>query len=80
MSFATRANGGSVTERMRITSSGNVEIATGSIKTGEPDTGYGRAAFKIGSRQTGEATSSGGYIPVSIDGTVYFINLYTSTP
>jgi hypothetical protein len=51
-----------------------------SIKTGEPDTGYGRAAFKIGSRQTGEANTSGGYIPISIDGTVYFINLYTSTP
>jgi hypothetical protein len=27
------------TERMRITSGGNVEINTGSIKTGEPDTG-----------------------------------------
>jgi len=67
-------------ERMRITSSGNVEINTGSIKTGEPDTGYGRAAFKIGTRQSGTATDSGGYIPISIDGTVYFINLYTSTP
>jgi len=67
-------------ERMRITSGGNVEIATGSIKTGEPDTGYGRAAFKIGTRQSGTATDSGGYIPISIDGTVYFINLYTSTP
>ncbi len=65
---------------MRITSSGNVEINTGSIKTGEPDTGYGRAAFKIGTRQSGTATDSGGYIPISIDGTVYFINLYTSTP
>jgi hypothetical protein len=65
---------------MRITSGGNVEINTGSIKTGEPDTGYGRAAFKIGSRQSGSATGTGGYIPISIDGTVYFINLFTSTP
>ncbi len=67
-------------ERIKITSGGNVEINTGSIKTGEPDTGYGRAAFKIGTRQSGTATDSGGYIPISIDGTVYFINLYTSTP
>jgi hypothetical protein len=68
------------TERMRITSGGNVEINTGSIKTGEPDTGYGRAAVKIGPRNTGQAYSSGGHIPVSIDGTVYFINLYTLIP
>jgi hypothetical protein len=70
----------SYAERLRITSGGNVEIATGSIKTGEPDTGYGRAAFKIGTRQSGTAFDAGGYIPVSIDGTVYFINLFTSTP
>jgi hypothetical protein len=67
-------------ERMRITSGGNIEINTGSIKTGEPDTGYGRAAFKIGSRQSGAAFGVGGYIPISIDGTVYYINLNTSTP
>jgi hypothetical protein len=75
MAFQTNGS-----ERMRITSGGNVEINTGSIKTGEPDTGYGRAAFKIGSRQSGSATGTGGYIPISIDGTVYFINLFTSTP
>ena len=68
------------TTNLTITSGGNVEIATGSIKTGEPDTGYGRAAFKIGTRQSGTAFDAGGYIPVSIDGTVYFINLFTSTP
>ena len=68
------------TERMRITSGGNVEINTGSIKTGEPDTGWGRAAIKIGQRQSGEAFSSGGYLPVNVDGTVYYINLYSSTP
>jgi len=65
---------------MSLSNAGNLEINTGSIKTGEPDTGYGRAAFKIGTRQSGTATDSGGYIPISIDGTVYFINLYTSTP
>jgi hypothetical protein len=71
---------GAQNEAMRITSGGNVEIATGSIKTGEPDTGWGRAAIKIGARQSGEAFSSGGYLPVNVDGTVYYINLYSSTP
>jgi hypothetical protein len=80
IAFHTHEGAVSSGERMRITSGGNVEINTGSIKTGEPDTGYGRAAFKIGTRQSGTATDSGGYIPISIDGTVYFINLYTSTP
>jgi hypothetical protein len=67
-------------ERMRITSGGNVEINTGSIKTGEPDTGYGRAAIKIGARNTGQAFDSGGHLPVNIDGTIYYINLYSSLP
>jgi hypothetical protein len=71
-------NNGSVA--MTITTAGNVEINTGSIKTGEPDTGWGRAAIKIGQRQSGEAFSSGGYLPVNVDGTVYYINLYSSTP
>jgi hypothetical protein len=66
--------------RMVISQAGNVEINTGSIKTGEPDTGWGRAAIKIGQRQSGEAFSSGGYLPVNVDGTVYYINLYSSTP
>jgi hypothetical protein len=68
------------TERMRITSGGNVEINTGSIKTGEPDTGWGRAAIKIGARVSGTAFGVGGYLPVSVDGTVYYINLNSSTP
>jgi hypothetical protein len=72
--------GTSDTERMRITSGGNVEINTGSIKTGEPDTGYGRAAIKIGARNTGQAFNSGGHLPVNIDGTIYFINVYSSLP
>jgi hypothetical protein len=63
-----------------IENGGNVEIAIGSIKTGEPDTGYGRAAIKIGARNTGEAFNSGGHLPVNIDGTIYFINVYSSLP
>jgi hypothetical protein len=65
---------------MLITSGGNIEIATGSIKTGEPDTGWGRAAIKIGARVSGTAFGVGGYLPVSVDGTVYYINLNSSTP
>jgi hypothetical protein len=68
------------TERMRITSGGNVEINTGSIKTGEPDTGWGRAAIKIGAKVSGEAFNVDYYLPVSVDGTVYYINLNSSTP
>jgi hypothetical protein len=67
-------------ERMRITSGGNVEINTGSIKTGEPDTGWGRAAIKIGASVSGEAFDVTRYLPVSVDGTVYYINLNSSTP
>jgi hypothetical protein len=66
-------------ERLRIAINGNTEL-TGALLTGEPDTGFGRAAFKIGSRQSGAAFGIGGYIPISIDGTVYYINLNTSTP
>jgi len=68
------------TERMRITSGGNVEINTGSIKTGEPDTGWGRAAIKIGASVSGAAFNVTRYLPVSVDGTVYYINLNSSTP
>lgn len=66
--------------RMTLTSGGNLELNTGSIKTGEPDTGYGRAAIKIGARNTGQAFSSAGHLPVSIDGTIYYINVYSSLP
>jgi hypothetical protein len=68
------------TERMRITSGGNVEINTGSIKTGAPDTGWGRAAIKIGASVSGAAFNVTRYLPVSVDGTVYYINLNSSTP
>jgi hypothetical protein len=70
-------NGG--TEAMRITSSGNVEIATGSIKTGDP--GLGSAgAIKLGQRFSGTAIIPSGYIPIDIDGTTYYINLFEQTP
>ncbi len=67
-------------ERMRITSGGDVEINTGSIKTGEPGTGWGRAAIKIGASVSGAAFNVTRYLPVSVDGTVYYINLNSSTP
>jgi hypothetical protein len=76
----TTTNQYDITERLKITTSGNVEITTGSIKTGEPDTGYGRAAIKIGARNTGQAFNSAGHLPVSIDGTIYYINVYSSLP
>ena len=65
---------------MTLTNGGNVEIATGSIKTGEPDTGWGRAAIKIGASVSGAAFNVTRYLPVNVDGTVYFINLNSSTP
>jgi hypothetical protein len=68
------------TTNLTITSGGNVEINTGSIKTGEPDTGWGRAAIKIGAKVSGEAFNVDYYLPVSVDGTVYYINLNSSTP
>jgi hypothetical protein len=71
---------GTFTNGMLLTGGGNVEISTGSIKTGEPDTGYGRAAIKIGARNTGQAFNSAGHLPVNIDGTIYYINVYSSLP
>lgn len=68
------------TLRLTITSSGNFELNTGSIKTGEPDTGWGRAAIKIGASVSGAAFNVTRYLPVSVDGTIYYINLNSSTP
>ena len=62
------------------TFSSNIESTTGSIKTGEPDTGWGRAAIKIGAKVSGEAFNVDYYLPISVDGTVYYINLNSSTP
>jgi hypothetical protein len=75
---ATPVVGG--TTQMTLTGTGNLEIATGSIKTGEPDTGWGRAAIKIGASVSGAAFDVTRYLPVSVDGTVYYINLNSSTP
>jgi hypothetical protein len=69
----TAGTGISFTERFKVTSEG-------AIKTGEPGTGWGRAEIRIGARATGEAFNSGGYLPVNVDGTIYYINLYSSTP
>jgi hypothetical protein len=52
----------------------------GVIKTGEPDTGWGRAAIKIGASVSGAAFNVTRYLPVSVDGTIYYINLNSSTP
>ncbi len=65
--------------RFIINTSGNAEFS-GSIKTGEPGTGWGRAAIKIGAREDGTAFNGGSYLPISIDGTIYYINLFSSTP
>jgi hypothetical protein len=60
-------------------STGNATFI-GSIKTGEPDTGWGRAAIKIGASVSGAAFNVTRYLPVSVDGTIYYINLNSSTP
>jgi hypothetical protein len=48
------------------------------IKTGA--TSYGAGAVKFGIRNAGSATGAGGYMAIEIDGTTYFLNLFTSTP
>jgi len=79
--FYTTPSGTAVeVDRMKITQSGNVEIISGSIKTGEPGTGWGRAEIKIGASVSGTAFNVTRYLPVSVDGTVYYINLNSSTP
>jgi len=78
MTFSNAASGTagntiSFTERFKVTSEG-------AIKTGEPDTGWGRAAIKIGASVSGAAFNVTRYLPVSVDGTIYYINLNSSTP
>ena len=48
------------------------------IKTGA--TSYGAGAVKFGIRNAGSATGAGGYMAIEIDGSTYFLNLFTSTP
>jgi hypothetical protein len=87
-------SGASATERMRITSGGNVGIGVtnptsklyvagagvfeGTLTTAP--TGFGSGAFKIGIVQSGSASSAAGYLPIVVDGTQYYINLYNATP
>ena len=65
------------TEKMRITSGGNVEIATGSIKTGAPSGGTAKP-FKIGNVATVTPTSQNRTIEIEIDGTTYYLTAKTT--
>jgi len=70
---ATTANVTTSDERMRITSGGNVEIASGSIKTGAPAGGTAKP-WKLGARLSGTvSTSTTNYLEVEIDGTLYYL-------
>ena len=60
-----------------IASSGAATFSS-TIKTGA--TSYGAGAVKFGIRNAGSATGAGGYMAIEIDGTTYFLNLFTSTP
>jgi hypothetical protein len=51
-------------------------ISYGTITTGP--TGYGAGAFKIGPLQTGTASSAAGCIPIVIDGTLRYINVFNA--
>jgi hypothetical protein len=80
--------------RMYITDGGNVGIGVanptsklyvagagvfeGTLTTAP--TGFGSGAFKIGIVQSGSASSAAGYLPIVVDGTQYYINLYNATP
>ena len=60
------------TERMRITSGGNVEITTGSIKTGAPSGGTAKP-WKLGEAGVTLGGSNTSGVRVEIDGTVYYL-------
>ena len=70
----------SMQDAMTLNGQGNLELSTGSIKTGEPGTGWGKSAIKIGASVSGAAFNVTRYLPVSVDGTIYYINLNSSTP
>jgi len=69
-------NPGSDTERMRITSGGDVQIATGSIQTGDPSGGT-KKPWKLGAA-TVTSVSHYGYAQVEIDGVAYYVGLVTA--
>jgi hypothetical protein len=64
-------------ERMRITSGGNVEIASGSIKTGTPSGGTAKP-WKLG-QDTSTLYSATRTIQVEIDGGTYYLLAVKST-
>jgi uncharacterized protein YaiE (UPF0345 family) len=64
------------TERMRITSGGNVEISTGSIKTGNPS-GSSAQPFKVGSVTSSSNSFFGTVVKMEINGTVYDVMIAT---
>jgi hypothetical protein len=80
--FATNETGNSAVERMRITSGGNVEINTGSIKTGAPSGGTAQP-WKLGTVYTGTCVPNsfgdftswftGTVIEIEVNGTTYKI-------
>jgi hypothetical protein len=78
--FVLAVGGSGGAGNMTLKANGNMEMNIGSIKTGEPDTGWGRAAIKIGASVSGAAFNVTRYLPVSVDGTIYYINLNSSTP
>ncbi len=71
--FETGNGSNGYTERMRITSGGNVELNGGSIKTGAPSGGTAKP-WKLGARLSGTvSTSTTNYLEVEVDGTLYYL-------
>jgi hypothetical protein len=66
---------GTIIGSERLNVNGDV-FAYGTITTGP--TGYGAGAFKIGPLQTGTASSAAGCIPIVIDGTLRYINVFNA--
>jgi hypothetical protein len=77
LSFATGTNSG-LTERMRITSGGAVEM-TGTIKTASPSSGSAHA-WKLGSYAAGGTGTATGVIYIEVNGQIYSIPALLGTP
>ena len=77
LTFYTRLQGGSYSEKMRITSGGDIEIASGSIKTGTPSGGTAKP-WKLG-QDTSTLYSATRTIQVEIDGGTYYLLAVKST-
>ena len=75
---STNNPSGTLTKNFQIASTGAATFSS-TIKTGA--TSYGAGAIKLGIANAGAgAVNIGGYMAIEIDGTTYFLNLYTSTP